>query len=53
MNETELQKIIQENRSNFKMIIEDNIFEINEMDVFRPITQYQSQQPEEECILQK
>jgi len=35
MNETELQKIIQENRSNFKMIIEDNIFEINEMDVFQ------------------
>ncbi len=42
MNETELQKIIQENRSNFKMIIEDNIFEINEMDVFQtdnPITE--------------
>jgi len=42
MNEKELQKMVKENCSDFKMIIEDNIFEINEIDIFQtdnPITE--------------
>ena len=35
MNEKELQEIIQENKSNFKIIIEDNIFEVNEISIFK------------------
>ena len=35
MNEEELQKIVQENKSNFKIIIEDNIFEVNEISIFK------------------
>ena len=42
MNEKELEKIIQENNSNFKIIIENTIFDINEIDIFQtdnPITE--------------
>ena len=42
MNEIELQKIVQENSSSFEMIIENNIFEIDEIDIFQtdnPITE--------------
>jgi len=41
MNEKELQKIVQENNSNFEMVIEDRIFEINKLEIFQtdnPIT---------------
>tara|TARA_B110000014_G_scaffold259575_1_gene247633 strand:- start:942 stop:1328 length:387 start_codon:yes stop_codon:yes gene_type:complete len=42
MNETELQKIVQENSTNFKIIIEDKTFDIDKIDVFQtdnPITE--------------
>ena len=42
MDEKELQKIVQENSSNFEMIIEDNVFEVNNIDIFQtdnPITE--------------
>ncbi|MEC7711108.1 MAG: hypothetical protein VX587_02215 [Thermoproteota archaeon] len=42
MNEKELQKIVKENSSSFKMIIEDNVFEVNKIDIFQtdnPITE--------------
>ena len=41
MNEKELQKKVQKNKSNFKMIIENNSFKIDEIDIFQtdnPIT---------------
>ena len=42
MNEIELQQIVQENSSSFVMIIENNMFEIDEIDIFQtdnPITE--------------
>ena len=42
MNEIELQQIVQENSSSFEMIIENNMFEIDEIDIFQtdnPITE--------------
>ena len=42
MDEKELQKIVQENSSNFEMIIEDNVFEVSNIDIFQtdnPITE--------------
>jgi len=42
MDKIELQRIVQENSTNFKIIIEDKIFEINEIDIFQtdnPITE--------------
>ena len=42
MDEKELQKIVHENSSNFEMIIEDNVFEVNNIDIFQtdnPITE--------------
>ena len=35
MNEKELQKLVQENSTNFQMLIENNTFEINELDIFQ------------------
>ena len=34
MNEKELQELVQSNKTNFKMIIENNSFKIDEIDVF-------------------
>ncbi len=42
MNEKELQKLVHDNKMNFKMIIENNSFKIDEIDVFQtdnPITE--------------
>ena len=42
MNEIELQQIVQENSSSFEMIIENKVFEIDEIDIFQtdnPITE--------------
>ena len=42
MNEKELQELVQSNKTNFKMIIENNSFKIDEIDVFQtdnPITE--------------
>ena len=42
MDEKELQKIVHENSSNFEMIIEDNVFEVSNIDIFQtdnPITE--------------
>ena len=42
MNEKELQVIIQENSSNFEIMVEDNSFKINEIKIFQtdnPITE--------------
>ena len=42
MNEKELQKLVQDNKMNFKMIIENNSFKIDEIDAFQtdnPITE--------------
>jgi len=42
MNEIELQQIVQENSSSFEMVIENNMFEIDEIDIFQtdnPITE--------------
>ena len=42
MNEIELQEIVQENSSSFEMIIENKVFEIDEIDIFQtdnPITE--------------
>jgi len=42
MNEKELKEIIQKNSSNFTIIIEDKIFDINEINIFQtdnPITE--------------
>jgi len=42
MNEKELQKIVQKNSSNFRMIIEENTFNIDEVCIFQtdnPITE--------------
>ena len=36
MNEKELQELIQENKLDFKIIIEGNSFRINEIEVFQP-----------------
>ncbi len=35
MNEKELQELVQKNKSNFKMIIENNSFKINEIEIFQ------------------
>ena len=35
MNEIQLQEIVQENSSSFEMIIENKIFEIDEIDIFK------------------
>ena len=42
MNEKELQELVQSNKTNFKMMIENNSFKIDEIDVFQtdnPITE--------------
>ena len=42
MNEKELQELIQKNNLNFKIIVENNTFEINEINIFQtdnPITE--------------
>ena len=42
MNEKELQELVQENKLDFKIIIEGNSFRINEIEVFKtdnPITE--------------
>ena len=42
MNEKELQELVQKNKLNFKMIVENNTFEVNEIDIFQtdnPITE--------------
>ena len=42
MNDKELQKLVQENSSNFKIIIDENTFEVNEISMFQtdnPITE--------------
>ena len=42
MNEKDLEKLVQKNKLNFKIIIEDNSFKIDEIDVFQtdnPITE--------------
>jgi len=42
MNEKELQELVQKNKSNFKIIIDGNLFKINEIDIFQtdnPITE--------------
>ncbi len=35
MNEKELQELVQKNKLHFKMIVEDNTFEVNEIDIFQ------------------
>ena len=42
MNEKELQELVQKNKSYFKMIIDNSVFEVNEIDIFQtdnPITE--------------
>jgi len=42
MNEKELQELVQKNKSNFNIIIDDNSFKINEIEIFQtdnPITE--------------